>query len=52
MDSYLEELKAEAARVRGASPGKVFRIVICSAVPLRHLDLGQSDDREWNRCHG
>jgi len=28
-DSYLEELKAEAARVRGASPGK-FRIVICS----------------------
>ena len=27
MDSYLEELKAEAAR--GASPGK-FRIVICS----------------------
>ena|GEM_PF-6732834 len=28
MDSYLEELKAEAARVRGASPGRI-RIMIC-----------------------
>ena len=25
MDSCLEELKAEAARVRGASPGKIYR---------------------------
>ena len=28
-DFYLEERKAAAARVRGASPGK-FRIVMCS----------------------
>jgi hypothetical protein len=37
-------------RVRArASHWESFPIVICSTVSLfRHLDLGQSDDREWN----
>ena len=44
-DSYLEELKAEAARVRGASPWK-FRIVICNTFNGEATIVGEADKLE------
>jgi hypothetical protein len=45
VDSYLEELKAEAARVRGASPGKI-RIMICSNFNGEATIVGEADTLE------
>ena len=45
MDSYLEELKAAAACVRGASPGKI-RIKICSNFNCEATMVGEADTLE------